>query len=187
MTPEKTEGMAELKGKTLGIHAFGYVGRIVARIARGFGMEVYAYDPYLADIIFREDGVIRLGKLEELYESCQYVSLHIPANEETRKSINHSLLSRMPRGAVLVNTARKEVIDEDSLARIMKERPDFRYVSDIAPGNAQQLKEAYPDRCYFTPKKMGAQTEEANVNAGIAAAEQIVSFFEKGDTTFKVN
>jgi D-3-phosphoglycerate dehydrogenase len=177
----------ELKGKTLGIHAFGYVGRIVARIARGFGMEVYAYDPYLADIIFREDGVIRLGKLEELYESCQYVSLHIPANEETRKSINHSLLSRMPRGAVLVNTARKEVIDEDSLARIMKERPDFRYVSDIAPGNAQQLKEAYPDRCYFTPKKMGAQTEEANVNAGIAAAEQIVSFFEKGDTTFKVN
>jgi D-3-phosphoglycerate dehydrogenase len=177
----------ELKGKTFGIHAFGYVGRIVARIAKGFGMEVYAYDPYLADIIFQEDGIIRLGKQEELYKSCQYVSLHIPANAETQKSINHALLTLMPQGAVLVNTARKEVIDEEGLARIMKERDDFRYISDIAPGNARQLKEAYPDRCFFTPKKMGAQTEEANINAGVAAAEQIVSFFEKGDTTFKVN
>jgi D-3-phosphoglycerate dehydrogenase len=177
----------ELKQKTLGIHAFGYVGRIVARIARGFGMEVYAYDPFLADIVFQEDGVIRLGRLDELYRSCQYVTLHIPANEETRKSINYDLLSLMPEGAVLVNTARKEIMDEDALARIMQERPDFRYVSDVAPDNAVTLKSAYPDRCFFTPKKMGAQTEEANVNAGVAAAEQIVAFFKKGDTTFRVN
>jgi D-3-phosphoglycerate dehydrogenase len=177
----------ELKEKTLGVHAFGYVGRIVARIARGFGMEVYAFDPFLADIVFQEDGVIRLGRLDELYRSCQYVSLHIPANEETRKSINHDLLSLMPEGAVLVNTARKEIIDEDALARIMQERPDFRYISDIAPDNAVQLKSSWPDRCFFTPKKMGAQTEEANVNAGVAAAEQIVAFFKKGDTTFQVN
>jgi len=178
---------SELKDKTLGIHAYGYVGKIVARIARGFGMEINAFDPFLEDSVFEEDEITRVTSVEELYGSSQYVSLHIPANEKTRNSINYDLLSLMPEGAVLVNTARKEVVDEDALDRIMKERPDFRYVSDIAPDNAEQLKVAYPDNCFFTPKKMGAQTSEANVNAGVAAAEQIVAFLEKGDTTFQVN
>ncbi len=178
---------SELKGKVLGIHAYGYVGKIVARIAMGFGMEVRAYDPFLEDSIFEEDEVIRATSVEELYRSCRYLSLHIPANEETRRSVNYELLSLMPEGAVLVNTARKEVLDEDALARILKERPDFRYASDIAPDNGVRLKEEYPENCFFTPKKMGAQTSEANINAGVAAAEQIIAFFEKGDTTFKVN
>jgi len=178
---------SELKDKTMGIHAYGYVGKIVARIARGFGMEIIAFDPFLEDSVFEEDEIIRVTSAEDLYRSSQYVSLHIPANEKTRNSINFELLTLMPEGAVLVNTARKEVVDEDALERIMKERPDFRYVSDIAPDNAEQLKAAYPDNCFFTPKKMGAQTSEANVNAGVAAAEQIVAFLEKGDTTFKVN
>jgi D-3-phosphoglycerate dehydrogenase len=178
---------SELKYKTLGVHAYGYVGKIVARIARGFGMEISAFDPFLDNSVFEEDGIRRVRSAEELYSSCQYVSLHIPANEETRNSINYDLMSRMPEGAVLVNTARKEVLDEDSLSRMLKERPDFRYVSDIAPDNAERLTSEYPGNCYFTPKKMGAQTAEANVNAGIAAAEQIVAFFEKGDTTFQVN
>jgi D-3-phosphoglycerate dehydrogenase len=177
----------ELKDKTLGIHAYGYVGKIVGRIAQGFGMEVYAFDPFLEDSIFEEEGITRVDKLEDLYRSCQYVSLHIPANDSTRKSINYELLSLMPEGATLVNTARKEVIDEDSLLRIFKDRPDLRYASDIAPDNSEELKAGYPDNCFFTPKKMGAQTAEANINAGVAAAEQIVRFFENGDTTFKVN
>ncbi len=177
----------ELRNKTLGIQAFGYVGKLVAGIARGFEMKVYAYDPFLGDSVFADHHVIRLGELKDLYRSCQYVSIHIPANEETRQSVNHDLMSLMPAGAVLVNTARKEVIDEDALKRIMGERPDFRYVSDIAPDNADELKAAYPGRCFFTPKKMGAQTEEANINAGVAAAEQIVAFLTKGDTTFQVN
>jgi len=178
---------SELKDKTLGIHAYGYVGKIVARIARGFGMEINAFDPFLEDSVFEEDEITRVTSAEDLYRSSQYISLHIPANEKTRNSINFDLLSLMPEGAVLVNTARKEVVDEDALVRIMKERPDFRYVSDIAPDNGDQLKAAYPDNCFFTPKKMGAQTSEANVNAGVAAAEQIIAFLEKGDTTFQVN
>lgn len=178
---------SELNGKTIGIHAYGYVGKIVAGIAMGFGMEVLAFDPFLEDSVFKEDNVVRVSSVEELYRSCQYVSVHIPANEKTRGSINYELLSLMPEGGVLVNTARKEVIDEDALARLLKERSDFRYVSDIAPGNGDQLKAEYPENCFFTPKKMGAQTSEANINAGVAAAEQIVAFLEKGDTTFKVN
>ncbi|MFC2098370.1 3-phosphoglycerate dehydrogenase [Bacteroidota bacterium] len=178
---------SELKDKTLGIHAYGYVGKIVARIAMGFGMEIYAFDPFLDDAVFEEDGVTRVNSAEELYGSSQYVSLHIPANDQTRGSINYDLISLMPEGAVLVNTARKEVVDEESLTRIFKERADFRYVSDIAPANGTELKSQFPDNCFFTPKKMGAQTAEANINAGVAAAEQIVAFFEKGDTTFKVN
>ena len=178
---------SELKGKTIGIHAYGYVGKIVAGIAMGFGMKVLAFDPFLEDSVFEEDNVVRVSSVEELYRSCQYVSLHIPANEKTRGSINYELLSLMPKGGVLVNTARKEVIDEDALARLLKERSDFSYVSDIAPGNGDQLKKEYPENCFFTPKKMGAQTSEANINAGVAAAEQIVAFLEKGDTTFKVN
>lgn len=177
----------ELRDKTLGIHAYGYVGKIVAKIARGFGMEVFTYDPFLEDFVFIENEIARVGSVEELYQSSQYVSLHIPANDDTRNSINFDLLSRMPEEAVLVNTARKEVVDEDSLVRIMKERRDFRYVSDIAPGNAEQLQSEFPGRCFFTPKKMGAQTNEANINAGVAAARQIVSFFKSGDKTFQVN
>jgi D-3-phosphoglycerate dehydrogenase len=178
---------SELKEKTLGIHAYGYVGKIVAHIAKGFGMEINAFDPFLEDSVFEEDEITRVTSVEDLYRSSQYVSLHIPANEKTRKSINYDLLSLMPEGAVLVNTARKEVIDEDALARIMKERSDFRYVSDIVPDNGDNLKSEYPDNCFFTPKKMGAQTSEANVNAGVAAAEQIVAFFKTGDTAFRVN
>ncbi len=177
----------ELSGKTLGIHAYGYVGKLVAKIARGFDMDVYAFDPYIDREVIEGDGVTCLDSAEALYSTCQYISLHIPANDETRGSINHELMSVMPEGAVLVNTARKEVIDEDSLEKIFAGRPDFRYVSDIAPDNAVQLKEAYADRCFFTPKKMGAQTSEANINAGVAAANQIEAFLETGDTTFQVN
>jgi D-3-phosphoglycerate dehydrogenase len=177
----------ELSGKTLGIHAYGAVGKLVAKIAKGFGMEVYAFDPYIPREVIEDDDVTCLDSAEALYETCQYISLHIPATAETRGSINHDLLSVMPEGAVLVNTARKEVVDEASLEKVFADRPDFRYVSDIAPGNAAELKEAFPDRCFFTPKKMGAQTSEANINAGVAAARQIVAFLEKGDRTFQVN
>lgn len=177
----------ELSGKTLGIHAYGYVGKLVAKIARGFGMEIFAFDPYIPGKVMEDDGVTCLDSAKALYETCQYISLHIPATDETRGSINHDLLSAMPRGAVLVNTARKEVVDEFSLEKVFEGRPDFRYVSDIAPGNAALLKDKYPDRCFFTPKKMGAQTAEANINAGVAAASQIVAFLEEGDRTFQVN
>ncbi|HGY57266.1 MAG TPA: 3-phosphoglycerate dehydrogenase [Caldithrix abyssi] len=177
----------ELKGKTLGIHAYGNVGRHVARIARGFDMKVSAFDPFIPAEAIEKDGVEVLSSVEELYGKNQYISLHIPANEQTKNSINYELLSRMPNGATLVNTARKEVIDEDGLLKIFAEREDFRYVSDIAPDCADTIQEKYAGRFYFTPKKMGAQTAEANINAGIAAANQIVNFFEKGDTTFQVN
>ena len=177
----------ELSGKTLGIHAYGYVGKLVAKIAKGFGMVVYAFDPYIAREVIEGDGVTCLDSAKALYETCQYISLHIPATAETRGSINHDLLSVMPDGAVLVNTARKEVIDEMSLEKIFEGRPDFRYVSDIAPDNAAQLKDTYPDRCFFTPKKMESQTSQANINAGVAAANQIVAFLEEGDRTFQVN
>jgi D-3-phosphoglycerate dehydrogenase len=177
----------ELRGKTLGIHAYGHVGRYVAEIAKGFGMKVFAFDPFIDDEVIAKDNVTPVDTVEKLYESCQYVSLHIPANQHTIKSIGVDLLARMPKNAVLVNTARKEVIDEEGLLKIMAERDDFKYISDIAPDCAGEFAEKYPDRHFFTPKKMGAQTAEANINAGIAAANQIVNFFEKGDTTFKVN
>ncbi len=177
----------ELSGKTLGIHAYGYVGKLVAKIAKGFGMVVYAFDPYIDREVIEGDGVTCLDSAKALYGTCQYISLHIPATAETRGSINHDLLSVMPEGAVLVNTARKEVVDEASLEKVFEGRPDFRYVSDIAPDNAAHLKDTYPDRCFFTPKKMGAQTSEANINAGMAAARQIVAFLEEGDRTFQVN
>lgn len=178
---------SELRDKTIGIHAYGNVGRYVALIAKGFGMKVYAFDPFVKDSDIEADGVTPLHSVEELYKTCQYVSLHIPANDKTKKSINHNLLSIMPKGACLVNTARKEVIDEDSLLNIMTERADFRYLSDIAPDCAHTFEEKFPGRFFFTPKKMGAQTEEANVNAGIAAIKQIIDFFEKGDIKYKVN
>ena len=175
----------ELKGKKIGVHAYGNVGQNVGRVARGFGMEVYAFDPYMTDEQIKLAGAIPLHSVGELYSTCQYVSLHIPATAETKRSINYDLLKQMPEDAVLVNTARKEVIDEEGLARLMEERPDFAYITDIAPHSAAFSK--FEGRYYATPKKMGAQTEEANVNAGLAAARQIVSFIEKGDKRFKVN
>ncbi|NOX90651.1 MAG: 3-phosphoglycerate dehydrogenase [Calditrichaeota bacterium] len=177
----------ELKGKTLGLHAYGHVGKRVAEIAKGFGMPLYAFDPFIPKEIIEKDGVEAVPSVEELYATCQYVSLHIPANEKTIKSINYELMSRMPQNAVLVNTARKEIIDEEGLLKMFAERPDFKYISDIAPDCAAEIGEKYPGRFFFTPKKMGAQTAEANINAGIAAAKQIVNFFEKGDRTFQVN
>ncbi len=177
----------ELKGKSLGVHAYGFVGKCVARIAKGFGMEVYAYDPFLTPAMIEVDGVKALSSVDELYSKCQFVSLHIPATKDTKGSINYNLLSKMPQGAMLINTARKEVVDEASLVKLFEDRKDFRYVSDIAPDNAATFGEKFPGRFYFTNKKQGAQTEEANINAGLAAARQIVAFLQKGDKTFQVN
>ena len=177
----------ELRGKKLGIHAYGYVGRIVGMIAKGFGMKVYAYDPFVSRVIIENDGVVCESSAEDLYGKCQFISLHIPVTNETRESVNFELLNKMPKGATLVNTARKEVIDEKSLLKIFKSRDDFRYISDIAPDCKAEIEKEFPDRYFFTPKKMGAQTAEANLNAGVAAAHQIVDFIEKGDITFKVN
>ena len=176
---------SELKGKKIGIHAYGNVGQNVGRIARGFGMEVYAFDPFMTDEQIKNAGAIPLHSAEEMYKMCQYISLHIPATEQTKKSINYDLLKDMPKGAVLVNTARKEVIDEEGLAKLMEERADFHYITDIAPDCDCFSK--FEGRFFATPKKMGAQTEEANVNAGLAAAHQIVNFIEKGDEKFRVN
>jgi D-3-phosphoglycerate dehydrogenase len=177
----------ELMGKTIGLHAYGNVGKNVARIAKGFGMDVFAFDPFVPAEQIAKEGVTPVSEIGDLYSKCQFVSLHIPANEKTKKSINYDLLSKMPKGAVLVNTARKEVINEESLLQMFAEREDFRYVSDVAPDCLETLKEKYAGRFFVTPKKMGAQTSEANVNAGLAAARQIVNFFEKGDIQYKVN
>lgn len=177
----------ELRAKTLGIHAYGNVGKYVAMIAKGFGMDVYAFDPFVKAEDMLKDGVKSVETVEELYKKCQYVSLHIPANAQTKKSIGYDLLKLMPKDAVLVNTARKEVIDEEGLVKIFEERNDFKYLSDIEPDNKNIVIEKFPGRYFFTPKKMGAQTSEANVNAGLAAAKQIVDFFEKGVTTYQVN
>jgi D-3-phosphoglycerate dehydrogenase len=177
----------ELLGKKLGIHAYGNVGRNVARIAKGFGMEIYAYDAFYPTEAIEKDGVKALSSAEELYATCQYVSLHIPATPETKKSINCALLEKMPAKAVLINTARKEVIDEEDLVKLLEARPDFKYLTDITPGNDAELKEKFPKRYFTTPKKMGAQTAEANNNAGIAAARQIVDFLVNGNTQFQVN
>jgi len=177
----------ELKGKKLGLHAFGHVGKAVASIAHGFGMEIYAFDPFVDKKIFEAEGIHYLDKVEELYKTCQYVSLHMPANAQTKKSINFNLLSLMPKGATLINTARKEVIDEEGLLQMFAERVDFKYVSDVEPDCKGLIAEKFSGRFYFTPKKIGAQTAEANNNAGLAAARQIVNFFTKNDTTFQVN
>ncbi|PLX07496.1 MAG: 3-phosphoglycerate dehydrogenase [Marinilabiliales bacterium] len=177
----------ELRGKTLGIHAYGNVGKYVAEIAKGFQMKIYAFDPFIEDSVIEADGVTPVKSAEELYKKCQYVSLHIPANDKTKNSINKDLLGIMPENAVLVNTARKEVVHEDDLLEIMETRPDFKYISDIAPVCADTFAEKYEGRYFFTPKKMGAQTAEANINAGIAGITQIINYLEKGDETFKVN
>ncbi|MDR0746125.1 MAG: 3-phosphoglycerate dehydrogenase [Mediterranea sp.] len=177
----------ELTGKKLGIHAYGNVGRNVARIAKGFGMEIRAYDAFCPKEVIEKDGVKAVDSVEELYKTCDMVSLHIPATPETKNSINYALLKDMPKGAVLVNTARKEVIDEDELIRLMDERGDFKYVSDIMPAAHAKFEERFAGRYFSTPKKMGAQTAEANVNAGIAAAKQIVGYLKDGIDRFRVN
>ena len=177
----------ELKGKKLGIHAYGNVGRLVAHIGKGFGMEIYAFDPFVKKEAMEAEGVKVCDTIEDLYATCHYVSLHIPANEKTKNSINYALLSKMPKGACLINTARKEVINEAELVKVLEERQDLKYATDIAAGNQDELNERFGARVFATPKKMGAETAEANINAGLAAANQIVKFLKTGDTTFKVN
>lgn len=178
---------SELKGKKLGIQAFGQVGRNVARIARGFGMEVSAFDPYCPDEVMVEAGVKPVHTIEELYRDSNIVSIHIPATPATRGSIGADLITLMPKGGVLVNTARKEVIDEAGLEKALELRPDLKYVADVKPDCAAVLAEKFPGRVFFTPKKMGAQTAEANINAGIAAARQCVAFLTDGVDRFRVN
>lgn len=177
----------ELKGKRLGIHAFGNVGRNVARIAKGFGMEIYAYDAFCPKEAIENEGVKAVGSTEELYEKCDIVSLHIPATAETKNSINYALVGKLPKGGILINTARKEVINEPELIKLMTERSDIRYVTDIMPAAHKEFCEKFAGRYFSTPKKMGAQTAEANINAGIAAAKQIVAFINEGCERFKVN
>jgi D-3-phosphoglycerate dehydrogenase / 2-oxoglutarate reductase len=177
----------ELRGKTLGLHGFGNVGRFMAGIARGFGMKDYAYDPYIGDAAIKAATVRVCRSPEELYSTCQYVSIHIPANEKTRKSIGYDLLKLMPPNAVVVNTARKEVIDEEGLLRIFAERSDIKYLSDVEPDCKTVFEEKFNDRFIFTARKMGAQTKEANINAAVAAAHQIIDYFKNGNEKFRVN
>jgi len=177
---------SELKGKKLGILAFGNVGRNVARIAAGFGMEVYAYDAYCPKEVIEKSGVKAVDSQDALFETCDIVSLHIPATPETKESINYALVSKLHKGGILVNTARKEVINEPELIKLMTEREDLKFVTDIKP-DADEEFQKFEGRYFSTPKKMGAQTAEANINAGIAAAKQINAFFKDGDTKFQVN
>jgi D-3-phosphoglycerate dehydrogenase len=178
---------SELMGKNVGIHAYGNVGKLVAKIAKGFGMSVYAFDPFVKKEAMEAEGVVVCNTVEELYAKCQYISLHIPANEQTKKSIGYELLSKMPKGGTLVNTARKEVINEEELVKVMEERADLKYATDIAAANQEELNEKFGKRVFATSKKMGAETAEANINAGLASANQIVKFLKTGDTTFQVN
>ncbi len=177
----------ELKGKKLGILAYGNVGRNVARIAKGFGMEIFAYDAFCPKEVIEQSGVHAVDTQEKLFEECDVVSLHIPATPETRESINAALVGKMKKGAVLVNTARKEVINEAELLSIMEERTDLKYVTDIKPDMDVDFAEKLAGRYFSTPKKMGAQTAEANINAGIAAARQINEYFADGCTKYQVN
>lgn len=176
----------ELLGKKIGILAYGNVGRNVGRIAKGFGMDVYAYDAYCPKDVIEANGAKAVDSQEQLFDSCDVVSLHIPATAETRQSINADLVGRMPKNAVLVNTARKEVINEAELLKVMEERKDLKYVTDIMPDAHEEFCKL-EGRYFATPKKMGAQTAEANINAGIAAAKQIVAYFADGCTKFQVN
>lgn len=179
---------SEIHGKRLGIHAYGNVGKLVAKYGKGFGMEVYAFDPFITDkAVYEKDGVIAVGSVEELYSKSDYVSVHIPATEQTKKSINFDLIGKMPKGATIVNTARKEVIDEEGLMKVMTERTDLKYITDIAAETQAALNEKFGVRVFATPKKMGAETQEANVNAALAAANQIVGFFANGENRFQVN
>lgn len=178
---------SEVQGKTLGIQAFGNVGRLVGAKAKALGMKVKALDPFLSDEQIAAGGAQPVHSLDELYEGSDYLSLHIPALPSTIGSINYELITKMPKGATLVNTARKEVIDEAGLEKALEDRPDLKYVTDVAPDNLETLKEKFGLRVFATPKKMGAQTAEANVNAGLAAARQIVDFALTGNTKFQVN
>ena len=182
----KTSG-SELRMKTLGLHGFGNVGKYVADIARGFGMDIYTYDPFVSERVMKNNGAKQVTHIEELYSKCQYISIHMPYNERTKNLINYDLLKRMPQNAILVNTARKEVIDESALLKIFEERPDFCYLSDIEPDCKAIFEEKFKGRFIFTAKKMGAQTEEANINAGVAAARQIADYFKTGNEKFKLN
>ena len=178
----------ELKGKKLGIHAYGNVGRNVARIAKGFGMEICAYDTFPAAVeAMKQDDIMPVEHVEDLYATCNIVSLHIPATPETKGSIGYDLVGRMPKGGVLINTARKEVIDEEGMLRLLGERTDLKYMTDIMPVRHTEFQSVAAGRYFATPKKMGAQTAEANINAGIAAARQIVGFFRDGCERFRVN
>lgn len=177
----------ELKGKSLGIYAFGQVGRNVARIAKGFGMHLEALDTFVPDAVMEGEGVKPVHTPEELFQNNNFVSLHIPATPQTRKSIGYDLMMKMPEGGVLINTARKEVIDEEGLMKALEERPDLRYISDIKPDTAEEFEKKFASRVFFTPKKMGAQTAEANFNAGVAAAEQAIAYLKDGWNKYQVN
>ena len=178
---------SELAGKSLGIQAFGQVGRNVARIAKGFGMSVMAVDPYCPEQVLVDAGVEPCKTVEKLYHDNRFISVNIPATPETVKSIGYDLLTSMPKNGVVINTARKEVIDEEGLARALDARPDLKYFADVRPDSADDLIARFGNRVFFTPKKMGAQTAEANINAGIAAARQIVAYFKEGCERFRVN
>ncbi len=177
----------ELRGKSLGIYAYGQVGRNVARIAKGFDMKIEALDKFVDDVVMEADGVKPIHDVERLFSENDFVSLHIPATAETRGSIGYDLVMKMPQNGVLINTARKEVIDEAGLIKALEERPDLRYVSDIKPDNAEEFEKKFAARVFFTPKKMGAQTAEANFNAGVAAAEQAIAYLKDGWDKYQVN
>ena len=178
----------ELSGKTLAIHAYGNVGRLVGLKGKALGMNVVAYDPFITDeAVFERDGVKKMNSIAELYAAADYLSLHIPATAETKGSIGYDLAMSMPKGATIVNTARKEVINEEGLAKAMTEREDLKYITDIAPDAKEEYAEKFGKRYFGTPKKQGAETAEANVNAGLAAARQIVDFFVNGNVRFQVN
>ena len=178
---------SEIAGKRLGVQAFGAVGRLVGAKAKALGMSVSALDPFLKDEQIVAGGAEPVHSIEELYSNSDYLSIHIPALPSTIKSIGYDLISRMPKGATLVNTARKEVIDEEGLEKALEERPDLKYITDVMPDNYAALQEKFGLRVFATPKKMGAQTAEANINAGLAAARQIVDYFATGNTRFQVN
>lgn len=177
----------ELRGKSIGIHAFGNVAKHVAEIAKGFGMDIFTFDPFVVEKDIKKYSVRVCNTTAELYSKCQYISLHMPSNEKTRKSIGYDLLKLMPKDAVLVNTARKEIVDEEGLLKIFEERHDFKYIADVAPDCTPVFKEKYQGRFIFTEKKMGAQTAEANLNACLAAARQIVDYFKTGNEKYRVN
>ena len=177
----------EIQGKTLGIQAYGNVGRLIAAKAMALGMKVMAFDPFVPAEKMQEEGVTPAQSLEQMYSSCNFISLHIPATPQTVGSIGYDLVSRMPKGGCLVNTARKEVINEPELAKVLEERQDLKYVTDVAAATQAELDEKFGKRVFATPKKMGAETAEANVNAGLAAARQIVAYFADGCTRFQLN
>jgi D-3-phosphoglycerate dehydrogenase len=177
----------ELYGKKLGIMGYGNIGMHLHRIAKGFGMDVTGCSPTLSREQAAEEGIHYADGPIALFSSAQIISLNLPSNHETRGIINRELMKMMPKGALLVNTARKEIVREDDLEKVLEEREDFRYAADVAPDNREVLEQRFPGRVFFTARKMGAQTAEANINAGTAAATQIVDYFQKGDTTFQVN